>query len=139
MLEFNKWFFVLLLNFLVLIYILNIILFRPMVKLFTDRESTVRNSLDAAKELSRRKEESIATMNRELKEAISKANGIFEGIRKEGLEKQKELLEGANKQAQEFIGKAKKELQAEAGKARQRLRGDAEKFAEEIVRKLAGI
>lgn len=139
MLEFNKWFFVLLLNFLVLIYILNIILFRPMVKLFTDRESTVRNSLDAAKELSRRKEESIATMNRELKEAISKANGIFEGIRKEGLEKQKELLEGANKQAQEFIGKAKKELQAEAGKARQRLRGDAEKFAEEIVRKLAGV
>jgi len=64
MLELNKWFFVLLLNFLVLIYVLNIILFKPLVKLFTDRENTIKGALDAAREMSQKKEDSMAAMSR---------------------------------------------------------------------------
>ena len=44
-----KWLLVLLVNFLVLVYILNILLFRPLLALFKERESSVRGSLDAAR------------------------------------------------------------------------------------------
>lgn len=138
MLELNKWFFVLLLNFLVLIYVLNLILFKPLLRLFKERDDSIRGSLDAAREMEKEKEDAVAAMNRELKEARSKANELFEGVRKEGLQRQKELLEGANKRAQEFILTARAELQAESGNARQKLRSDVEKFSEEIVKKLVG-
>jgi F-type H+-transporting ATPase subunit b len=139
MLEFNKWFFVLLLNFLVLLYVLNIILFRPLLRLFTERENAIKGSLDAATELNKRKDDAVAAMNQELKAAIGKSNELFETIRKEGLERQKENLEGANKQALDLIGKAKAELRTESDKARQKLRADVEKFSDEIVKKLVGV
>ncbi|MCL4476227.1 MAG: F0F1 ATP synthase subunit B [Nitrospirae bacterium] len=138
MLELNYWFFVLLLNFLVLLYVLNIILFKPLVKLFTEREDSIKGSLDAAKEMNRRKEDAVAAMNRELKEAVSKSNEIFDTSRKEGLQRQKEILEGASTQAHELIVKAKAELKTDAENARKKLRADVEKFSDEIVKKLVG-
>ena len=52
MLELNKWFFVLAINFFVLFVILNIVLFKPLLKIFTEREDTVKGALDTAKEMS---------------------------------------------------------------------------------------
>jgi F-type H+-transporting ATPase subunit b len=139
MLELNKWFFVLLVNFLVLIYVLNLILFKPLLRLFTERDNSIKGSLGAARDMEKKKEDAVAAMNRELKEARGKANELFEGVKKEGLQRQKELLEGANKRAQDFILTAKGELNTEAEKARQKLRSDVEKFSEEIVKKLVGV
>lgn len=138
MLEFNKWFFILLLNFLCLIYVLNILLFRPLVKLFTDRENAIKGSLEAAREMNQKKDDAVAAVSRELKEAVGKSNEIFEASRKEGLQRQKEILEGAGKQAQDLIVKAKAELKTDADNARQKLRADVEKFSDEIVKKLVG-
>lgn len=138
MLELNYWFFVLLLNFLGLLLALNFILFKPLIKLFTERENSIRGALEAAGEMNQRKEDALAAMSRELKEAVSKSNEIFEISRKEGLRSQKEILEGASKQAHDFIVKAKAELKTDAENARQKLRADVEKFSDEIVKKLVG-
>jgi F-type H+-transporting ATPase subunit b len=134
-----KWFFILLLNFLVLLYVLNIILFRPLVKLFKERDNSTRGSLDAAKEMDRKKEEAISEMNRELKETRLKANEIFENMRKEGMSKQKETLEEAAKHSHDLIEKARAELKAEADRARQKMRSDVETFSDDIVRKLVKV
>ncbi len=138
MLELNKWFFVLLINFLVLLYILNIILFKPILKVLKDRDSSVKDLLSQAKEMEQKREEAISRMNQELQAARIKARERFEEIRKEGLERQKTLLDEANRQALEMIGKAKEEIRVEADKARKRLREDVDRFSEEIVRKLVG-
>ena len=86
-----KWLLVLLVNFLVLVYILNILLFRPLLALFKERESSVKGSLDAAKEMDRKKEEGLERMNRELSEARHKAKDAFERLREEGLKQPKGL------------------------------------------------
>lgn len=138
MLELNKWFFVLLVNFLVLLYILNIILFRPILKILKERDASVKDYLKAAKELEQKREEAIVRMNQELQAARVKAREIFEEIRKDGLEKQRSLLEEANREAIEMISKAKEEIAVEAEKARQSLRADVDRFSDEIVRKLVG-
>ncbi len=139
MLEFNlKWFIVLLINFLALIYILNLILFRPLVKLFTERDNSIRGALETAKEMNQQKDDALAAMNRDLKAAVSKSNELFEAMRKEGLDRQKEILEKANSQAHDLIEKAKAEVKTEAGNARKKLRADVEKFSDEIVKKLVG-
>lgn len=139
MLELNKWFFVLLVNFLVLLYVLNIILFKPLLKLFKEREDTVKGSLDAAKGMSDKKEEGIARLNRELADARNKARETFESIKAEGLQKQKEILSATEAEASGMLEKAKAEVRTEAEKARKALRADVEKFADEIVRKLVKV
>lgn len=136
MLELNKWFFVLALNFFILLFILNIILFKPLLKLFKEREDTVKGSLDAAKDMSNRREEGIAQLNRELADARNRSKEMFEALKAEGLQKQKEVLSKAEAEASGILEKAKAELKAEAEKARKALRADIDKFSDEIVRKL---
>lgn len=138
MLELNKWFFVLLVNFLILLYVLNIILFKPVLRVLKERDASVKDYLNAAREMEQKREEAIAKMNQELQAARIRSREIFEGIRKEGLEKQRLLLEEANKEAIEMIGKAKEEIRIKAEKARQELRSDVDRFSDEIVRKLVG-
>ncbi len=139
MLELNKWFFVLAINFLVLLFILNAILFKPLLKIFKEREDTVRGNLDAAKDMGTKREEGIARMNRELAEARTKAKEIFEALKGEGTSKQREVLSATEAEAVATFEKARAEIKAEAEKARQALRADVDKFSDEIVRKLVKV
>lgn len=136
MLEFNYWFFVLAANFLVLLFLLNKILFQPMLKVFKEREEAIDGALDAAKDMEARKDEAIEKMKAELSAAAQKAREVFDGIKGEGQKKQKAMLEAANAEASKLIGEARDRLRAEADRARGALRGDVEKFSEEIVNKL---
>jgi len=139
MLEINKWFFVLALNFLILLFILNAILFKPLLKIFKEREDTVQDALNAAQEASKKREESIARLNKELSESRSKAKETFETLRAEGINKQKEMLSATEAEASSILEKARAEIKAEAEKARQSLRADIDKFSDEIVRKLVKV
>lgn len=130
------WLVVLTVNFLCLMFILNIILFRPMLKVFGERESLTKGSLDAAKEMNSRKEEGIERMNKEVSDARHQAKEAFEGLRNAGLEAQKKFLSDAESSAAGILQKAREELRSEGEKARQSLKADIEKFSDEIVRKL---
>ena len=136
MLEFNYWFFVLAANFLILLFVLNKILFQPMLKVFNDREEAIDGSLEAAKEMELKKDEALETMKAELSAASKAARDVFDEIKGEGLAKQKAALEAANSEAAGIIGEAREKLRAEAQKARDALRGDVEKFSDDIVEKL---
>jgi F-type H+-transporting ATPase subunit b len=131
-----KWLLILAANFFVLMYALNVILYKPLLKTFDERTSTVKGSLNAAKEMTARKEEGIEAMNREIAGARKQAKDVFDGMRGEGLDVQKKLLSEADEKAAGMLQKAREELRAEAEKARQALRADVEKFSDEIVRKL---
>jgi F-type H+-transporting ATPase subunit b len=136
MLEFNNWFFVLAANFLVLLFILNKILFQPILKVFQEREDAIDGSLDAAKQMEMKKEEAMAKMKAELAEAAQSAREAYEEKKAEGQAKQKELLDAANAEAAKIIGDARAKLKAESDKARGALKADVEKFSEEIANKL---
>jgi F-type H+-transporting ATPase subunit b len=139
MLEFNQWFFVLLANFLILFFILSAILFKPLAKIFKQREEATIGAMNEAKTLNEKKEQAIAKMNAELLAAKNNAKQIFDSLREEGLLKQKEILSKAEAEASEMLEKAKRELQEEVQNARTALRADIDKFSEEIVNKLVKV
>ncbi|MFZ5907613.1 MAG: ATP synthase F0 subunit B [Nitrospirota bacterium] len=139
MLELNWTFIVMLINFLVLLFILNSILLQPLLKIFKERDDTVKGDLDAVRDMSTKREESIARLNRELSDARSTAKETFETLRSEGVQKQKEVLSTAEAEAVSILEKAKAEIKADAEKARQALRADVDKFSDEIVRKLVKV
>ena len=138
MLELNYWFFVMAANFLVLLFVLNIILFRPLLKMFKEREDAVDGSLREAKEMDEEKENLMAGMQKDFSEAALDAKAKFEGLKKEGQEKQKEALDAIGKEASSELEKARGQIRGEAEKAMASLRADVEKFSDEIVTKLVG-
>jgi F-type H+-transporting ATPase subunit b len=139
MLNFDVSYIYLTLTFLILIFLLNLILFKPLLELFKKREESTGGALNAAKEMDRNREEKLAMMQQELRNARNKAKELFETERKEGLNRQKDMLEEANQKARSLIEKAREELRSELGRARQKLRADVDKFSDEIVKKLVGI
>lgn len=139
MLEFNAWFFVLLANFLFLIFALNLILFKPLMRLFEERKEGIDGSLKKAREFSQRKEELMNQLNRELLEANRKAKEIIDKYIQEGKDKQAELLREAEKEAQEMLKKARQEISTLTEEARKALRQEIEKISEEIVNKLVRV
>lgn len=137
MLELNiKWFIVLIVNFLVLLYLLNIILFKPLLKLFKEREENIKGAFEIAKEMTKKKDDAIAALNKELAAARDKASSVFESMKTEGVHIQKEMFSKAEAQASDLLEKARAELKAEAEKAKAKLRADVDRFSDEIVRKL---
>ena len=139
MLDFNISFLVMAINFFVLLLVMNSILFKPLLRIFKERERTVKGDLNAAKEMNNRREESIAGLNRELAETRSKAKETFETLRAEGLQRQKEVLTSAEAEASAILDKARSDIRAEVERARQTLRTEIDKFSDEIVRKLVKV
>lgn len=139
MLDINFSFWIMVINFFALLIIMNFILFKPLLKIFKEREDTVKGSLEAAKEMNTRREETIAGLHRELAEARSKAKEIFETFRAEGLQRQKEILTSAEAEASAMLDEAKADIRAEVETARKTLRAEVDKFSDEIVRKLVAV
>jgi F-type H+-transporting ATPase subunit b len=139
MLEFDKWFFVLLVNFLVLIFVLNKILFQPFLQILKERADSTTGFIDESRKMQEEKDRLLEEMKREFSEAASRAREEFEKLKGEGLDRQHEALSKAGGESSALLEKARGELQAATEKARGELRGDVEKFSEEIVRKLAGV
>jgi len=139
MLELNKWFFVLAANFFLLLILLHYLLYKPLLQKFKEREDTVKGSLDAAKDMSTKREETISKLNRELADARSKAKEIFETLRTEGLQKQKEVVSQAESEASGILEKTMADIRAETEKARKTLRAEVDKFSDEILRKLVKV
>lgn len=133
------WLLVMAINFFVLLFLLNAILFKPLLKIFKERDDTVRNSIDAANDMNKKREDSLAQMKQELAEARNKAKEIFESLKNEGLGKYKETTSAAETETAAILEKARAEVRAEAEKARSTLKAEVEKFSDEIVRKLVNV
>jgi F-type H+-transporting ATPase subunit b len=134
-----KWLFLQLINFLVLLVLLNYILFKPLLRLFKERDENINGSLDKAKAMDKEKEDILQQINTKLKDTRFQANQIFDDLGKDGLIAQKGAIDSATKQAADLNMKAMKDLEAEADKAKDSLRGQVESFSKIIVEKMIGV
>ena len=138
MLEVNGWFFVQLANFLILLFLLNAILFKPLMKLFKERDDNTKGALDSANAMDREKDVVLAQIDEKLSGGRTEARSIFENLSNEGLELQKSSVHSAQNESIEINKKARAELEAATDKARNALKSDIETFSKQIVEKLVG-
>ncbi len=136
MLELDKSFFYLLANFIVLLILLNIILFKPVLKIFRERSDSINNNLSSAKNMTAKKDELVSAFNKAVADSRAKAKGIFESFRTEGSTAQKDMLSKASEEVSKILDIAKAELKEASNNAKQSLRIEIDKLADEITKKL---
>jgi F-type H+-transporting ATPase subunit b len=138
MVDINYTFLVQLANFLVLIFILNLLLFKPVLKHLTDRDMKIAKQHEEASGYADRAQIMLQDFEHELTDARVKANQTYHSLQQEGLSRQRERLSQVKAEAQSMVEKAKAEVSGEAAKAREVLEKEMAKLPGEIASKLLG-
>lgn len=123
-------------NFLLLLYLLNRFLFKPVLALLDERQRRIGKGLEDAesaardRELARaEREAAVAEARREAQELVARANKIAEDTRRE-------ILDEARAEAEKVSARARDEITAEKDRAVAELRAQVADLALEAAGKL---
>jgi F-type H+-transporting ATPase subunit b len=126
-------------SFLALLFVLNIILFKPVLNQLKERDDRINGYLDKAKVMDKDKDNLLKELDAKLAQTRDQAKVVYEELRSKGLEAQSNDLDSAGKETEKMSQEALEKLKAAADRARESLRGNVEAFSKKIVEKMVGV
>lgn len=124
--------------FLSLVYILNILIYRPVLKVMEERGKKITNLESDAESLESDIESKLADYRGKIDEAKGKGNTERTAIKKKGLDKETDILGAAHAEAQEILAKAKAKIEKEKEAALLSLKDMTKEMGREIAGKALG-
>ena len=123
-------------NFVILLFILQRLLYRPFLAKMAERTQAIQKSLDEAQaaraQAARQQEENEAR----LRTAHAEAAAIRAQALKEAAEEQRRLVEAARAESQRLVESAKAQMDADVRRAREELRREVADIATAVAEKL---
>ena len=138
MLELNSTFFVQVINFLILIAVLNWLLMKPTLRILEERRVRVEGSEEEAKRLTAEAVKNIQEYERNLTEARVNAGRQKEQIRMEGIERENEIIRTAREQSRKTVEDMKQKIGKEAGEASAVMQHEVKALSAQIAEKVLG-
>ena len=130
--------FIQMVNFLALIFVLNLLLYKPILRIIDKRKKQLQDTEDEIKRLQQTVEERIAAYEEELRlaklEALEKKNEIM----KEGADDAKGILDAARSEIPAIMEQFHGELNREISEAKNILTSQSRKISVDIAEKLLG-
>ena len=125
-------------NFLVLLLLLNIIVYRPIRGMLNKRREEMNSSSSMTDDWNKKIEKYSTEMDENIDS--TRKQGLKErlSLRDNGLATEKELLQDAYSQVEEALGKAKNEIKEKINNARLSLQDEMESFSHEMAEKILG-
>jgi len=125
-------------NFLVLLFILNLILFKPIRKILSQREEEMNSRLKTIDGYQGRAEQSEKEIEEGKVQARKEGYTARETLKSQGLEEEKGILQEAGAAVEQKLDAAKKEIEAKVAAAKEALEGQISGFSEELAQKILG-
>ncbi|MEO0094734.1 MAG: F0F1 ATP synthase subunit B [candidate division WOR-3 bacterium] len=100
-------------NFLILLWILNRFLYKPILKLFKERSSKIEEGIKNAENLKKQAAEAEERHRQLIEEAKKEAHRIIEQATKLGDEEKKKIIELANEESRKIVERTMQEINAE--------------------------
>jgi F-type H+-transporting ATPase subunit b len=138
MIDINSSLLIQLVNFIVLLIVLDVILFKAIRKILKDREQKISSAFSDAKAAQERMQNLLEQYNGSLAEAKQKATNQYNSLYQQGLDAQRDLIAAERSQGSELLDKARSEITAASAAARDDLRKEAERLSQDISAKLLG-
>ncbi len=126
MISLNHTLLIQMLNFIVLIILLNAIIFKPILRILDERKEKVEGTLNEARLLTEKAEELMAEYERKMAEARQQALQMVNEGRLQAIEEQRGILARAKEEAEEQLTKLKENIEREKEEAS----GALERFAQ---------
>jgi len=126
------------LNFVILMIILNVLLYRPLKKIMAERHEAIDGSHAKAKGLEAQIDEKMSAYQQQLNEAKALANAERNALRKAAAEEEAKILSEAHGKATVQLQGIKQQVADEATQAEQTLKAEVETLAGQIATKVLG-
>jgi F-type H+-transporting ATPase subunit b len=137
-LELNYSFFFQVVNFLVLIAVLNWLLVKPTLKILEERRQQVEGSEEEARRLKAENEKIVLEYEKSLNEARIAAGQQKERLRIEGIERESEIIRTSREEAKKAVEETKEKIELERKNASLAMREEVKALSDEITRKVLG-
>ena len=117
-------------------YILNSLIFKPLLTLLENRKKLTTGSLDEAKELVERAEKLIDKYNEQIDSARIEANEQRAEIRNQGQQVAEKMIHEARQESQTLVENYKKDLESQVKNVKEKIRPEIEDLARGITSKV---
>ncbi|MCI0490141.1 MAG: ATP synthase F0 subunit B [Blastocatellia bacterium] len=124
--------------FLIFIFLMNRLLFRPIGRVLDEREALTEGAVSEARAASRQYESRLADYEATIRQARADSYRQSEQQRAAALEERRRLIEEAKGQAGEKIESAKSEIAEQGERARAALEAESRQIADQISRTVLG-
>lgn len=138
MISINATLVVQIINFLIILFILNKMLFQPILKGLETRQEIIEGNKARAIELRQRGEEKLREYDQSLAEARNKAMSKQAEIRNEGMAKASEILDSSKKQEAEIIAEIQRGIASEVEEAKKDIQSYADSLSKDVTKKILG-
>jgi len=125
-------------NFLVLLFVLNLVLYKPIRNVLLERKAKIEGMQNGAEKASNDLVAGEDAYKDGLKQARSKGLKKKEAFMEEATKEEKEIIDRINKKAQANLAEIKKQVADETEQARKTLEGEVESYAKAIGEKILG-
>lgn len=127
-----------LVNFLLLIVVLNLFLYKPLRGVLEERQKKLAGARARAEEVDAEVAAKMAEYERRLREMKAQTGAERGEMKKEAVRYEAELLEKARSEAAASLAAIKNRIAGEAAEARRALEKEAERLSTEICEKVLG-
>jgi len=125
-------------NFLVLVYLLNLVLFRPIRKSILDRQARLASYEADIAGLTDSRTGLLGEVDDQLTATRREGLGLRERLRQEGSQEETSLLEQVKKEVDEEWTRVEAKIKKDLAKARDALQAQAQDFAMALATKILG-
>jgi len=125
-------------NFLLLVFLLNLVLFRPIRQGLKNRQARLADFAAEVDGIQAQGQGVQGQVQESLAEARRQGVGQREKLRQEGSQSEASLLEQVKREVDEEWARVEKKIKEDMGKARKTLQGQAKSFAQNMAAKILG-
>jgi len=140
--DFNLWppgvLWLQIINFLVLLIVLNVVAYRPIRGILDKRAEEMAGMQQKAESYLERYGENEKTLQENIVQARREGFNIREGIKQDGVSQEKGMVQDASSKTSEQLGKARQEIEGNVAGVRQALQGEVDRFSQELAEKILG-
>lgn len=125
-------------NFLFLLLVLNILAYRPIRAILAKRAQEMEGMQKTAESLQEQYDEGEKALRDNVIQARREGFTVKEGIKQEGINQEKGMVQEASSQTFEKLNKAREEIDKNLIGVRQTLQGEVDQFSQELAEKILG-
>jgi F-type H+-transporting ATPase subunit b len=138
MVEINSWLLVQVVNFLLLLALLHVLLFKPLLGIMRERQQNIGGAFTDAKTAQEKMRTLLDQYNVALADSKQKAATAYNTFYQQGLDAQREMITAERSKAGQLLDAARAEIATASTAARTEIRKEAEQLSKDISSKLLG-
>ncbi len=133
MIEINQSLVIQIVNFIIFLWILNYLIFKPIVRVLNERRERIQGTSEKARLMEAEIQKKLEEYEAKIQAAKGQAANEKERVRRQGEDVAKEIVERARTEMARDIPIIRKQIASEA----ERVRGELEQRAQEMAREIA--